>query len=100
MRNKIDSVSENDKAAEELLKNYSKPDCGGCLFAVSSGSLEEKIDTIAIRRMDRINELFNREFRQVQVQTADIISEGSSAGKKPQEILEDIYSLYKGVETN
>lgn len=51
------------------------------------------MDTGAIRRIDPINEIFNQEFKQVESQTANILAEGR-AGKKPQEILEDIFNLY------
>jgi len=94
MRSQIDKVAGDDAAAEEMLRNYSRPDSGGVLFAVSPEFFQEKIDITAARRMARVNELFNQEFKQVQNQTVDIISDGRASGKKPQEILEDIYNLY------
>ncbi len=93
MRTQMDKVAGDDTTAEEMLRNYSRPDSGGVLFAVGANDLNT-IDTTALRRLDRINELFNQEFKQVQNQTADIISEGRASEKKPQEILEDIYNLY------
>jgi hypothetical protein len=88
----IDSVAGNTEDAERLLRDYSKPDSGGLFYAV--GSDLNTINTDMSRRVDRISQLFNAENANVENQKSKMIAEGRAIGKMPQDILNDIVSLY------
>ncbi|HEB68429.1 MAG TPA: hypothetical protein ENI88_02285 [Desulfobulbus sp.] len=90
--NLIKKTSGDDKAAERLLRDYSKPESGGILVSVSG--MPDLKNTEAVRRFQRINQLFEQENKQVESLKSDIISQGKNEGKKAQDILYDLVKMY------
>lgn len=90
--NQIKNTSGDDKAAERLLRDYSKPDNGGILFFASE--MPDLKNTEAVRRFQRISQIFEQENKQVDSLKNDIISQGKSEGKKAQDILYDLVKMY------
>jgi len=86
----LNKVAGNDEEAENLLRNWARPDSGG-LF---SAGLPDLKNSDAMRRFDRISQLFTAESRQVESQRTALIAKGRDMGKPPQEILKDVFDLY------
>ena len=74
------------------MRDYSKPESGGILVSVSG--MPDLKNTEAVRRFQRINQLFEQENKQVESLKSDIISQGKSEGKKAQDILYDLVKMY------
>lgn len=90
--NLIKKTSGDDKTAERLLRDYSKPDKGGIL--ISASEMPDLKNTEAVKRFQRINQLFEQENKQVESLKSDIVSQGRSEGKKAQDILYDLVEMY------
>jgi len=90
--NQIKKTSDDDKAAERLLRDYSKPDNGGIIFPASE--MPDLKNTEAVRRFQRISQMFEQENKQVDSLKSDIISQGRREGKKAQDILYDLVQMY------
>ncbi len=88
----IKKISGNDEAAESLLRDYSKPDTGGILFAASEMPDLNNIE--AVRRFQHISQMFEQENKEVESLKNDILSTGRREGKKAQDILYDLVNMY------
>jgi len=86
----LNKVAGNDEKAENLLRNWARPDSGGMF----SAGLPDLKNPDAMRRLDRISQLFTAESRQVESQKTELIAKGRDMGKLPQEILKDVFDLY------
>ncbi len=88
--NQFNKVAGNDKEAENLLRDWARPDSGGLFLA----GLPDLKNPDAMRRLDRISQHFEIDSKKVENQKAELIAKGRELGKKPQEILTDIINLY------
>ena len=88
--NQLDKVAGNDEEAESLLRNWAKPDSGGLFFA----GLPDLKNPDAMRRFNRISQLFTAESEKVENQKTELIAKGRDMGKKPQEIMQEMIDLY------
>lgn len=92
MLNMINRFATDEKSAENLLKQFSKPNMGGPL--IPGDALPDLKDPDAVRRFQRISHLFTEEQKNVESQKNKLISKERNEGKSAKEILSDLISFH------